>query len=71
MELTIESAMEVLRAMFPEALRIYISEDADYFDGVLTTEVFILITHNTFRAPKLSEAMAQVYEWHAEQAKES
>ena len=63
MELTAESAMEVLRAMFPEALRIYISEDADYFDGVLATETFILITHDTFRAPTLSEAMSKIYKF--------
>ena len=68
MELTVESAMEVLRAMFPEALRIYISEDADYFDGILVIETFIL--NDTFRAPTLSEAMSQIYKWHREQAKE-
>lgn len=63
MEQTVESAMEVLREMFPDALRIYVSDDADHFDGMLTNEAFILITHNTFRAPTISEAMAQVRKW--------
>lgn len=61
MELTIDSALEVLREMFPDALRIYISDDADYFDGTLKKETFILINHRTFRAASLGGAMSQVY----------
>ena len=67
MELTIESALEVLREMLTDAKRIYISSDADYFDGVLATETFIIINHNTFRAPTLSGAMAEVYRWRESQ----
>lgn len=68
MELTIQNCLEVLREMFPDALRIYISEDADYFDGVVKNEVFVLVTHNAFRAPTLAEAMAQVRKWQQEQS---
>ena len=67
MELTIESALEVLREMFPDAVRVYISSEVDYFNGVLTTETFILIDHQHFRAPTLSEAMAQVWKWNEAQ----
>jgi hypothetical protein len=65
-EPTIEECLRELREIFPDALRIYISDDADYFDGVLTRESFIMVTHNTFRAPTLSEAMAHVRQWHKE-----
>lgn len=67
-EPTVEQCLEELREMFPDALRIYVSNDTDYFDGVVVNEAFILITHETFRAPRLREAMAQVRAYYAQQS---
>jgi|ERR1051326_1467114 hypothetical protein len=62
-ELTVESALKELREMFPDTVRIYVSDDADYFDSVLAREAFILVGHDMFRALTLDEAMNQVRAW--------
>lgn len=69
-ELTVEEALKELREMFPDALRVYVSEDADYFDSTLTTEAFVMITHDTFKASTLSGAMALARAFKQSQAKE-
>ena len=62
-ELTVVSALKELREMFPDTVRIYVSDDADYFDSVLAREAFILVGHDMFRALTLDEAMNQVRAW--------
>jgi len=62
-ETTVEACLAELREMFPEAVRVYVSDDVDYFDDVLTREVFIMVAHNTFRAPTLAAAMDQARAW--------